>query len=49
MSFGFGVGDFLAAIELAGKLKSRWDDAPAEYEAISNEYVFVGDFSYFQP
>jgi hypothetical protein len=37
MSFGFSVGDFLAAIELANKIRSRFVDAPRQFQAISSE------------
>jgi hypothetical protein len=37
MSFGFSVGDFLTAIELANRIRSRFVDAPDQFRAISNE------------
>ncbi|KAK5073265.1 hypothetical protein LTR51_005907 [Lithohypha guttulata] len=37
MSFGFGVGDFLATFELATKVRDRWTDAPKEYKSIKDE------------
>jgi len=37
MSFGFSVGDFLAAIDLAYKIRSRFVDAPDQFRAISDE------------
>ena len=37
MSFGFGIGDFLAVIELANKIHKRFSDAPAKLQDISNE------------
>lgn len=39
MSFGFGIGDFLAVFELANKIRSRWADAPIEYKSIKDECV----------
>jgi hypothetical protein len=39
MSFGFSVGDFLAAIELANKIRREFVDAPSQFKAISDEYV----------
>lgn len=39
MSFGFGVGDFLAALQLADELKKRFAQAPSQFKAISGEYV----------
>jgi hypothetical protein len=39
MSFGFSVGDFLAAIQLANKIRKEFADAPSQFEAITNEYV----------
>lgn len=37
MSFGFGIGDFLAVIELATKIRKRFSDAPAKLQDISDE------------
>ncbi|KAL4782320.1 ankyrin repeat-containing domain protein [Aspergillus varians] len=37
MSFGFGVGDFLAIIQLANDLRGRFAQAPTEYKAIAEE------------
>lgn len=37
MSFGFGVGDFLAVLDLAGKIRKQWIDAPVEYMSMKNE------------
>ncbi|RFU33238.1 hypothetical protein B7463_g3094, partial [Scytalidium lignicola] len=37
MSFGFGVGDFIAAIELANKIRKEFIDAPSQFKAISND------------
>lgn len=37
MSFGFGVGDFLAVIELANKVRKRFVDAPTKLRDISYE------------
>lgn len=37
MSFGFGVGDFLAVIELANKVRQKWKDAPEEYDTMKDE------------
>lgn len=39
MSFGFSVGDFLAAIQLANKIRKDFADAPSQFKAISDEYV----------
>ncbi|KAJ6017996.1 hypothetical protein N7451_001375 [Penicillium sp. IBT 35674x] len=38
MSFGIGVGDFLATLKLADELKKRFAQAPSEFKAISGEY-----------
>ncbi|GKZ37327.1 hypothetical protein AbraIFM66950_008817 [Aspergillus brasiliensis] len=35
MSFGFGVGDFLATLQLADDLKKRFAQAPSGFKAIS--------------
>ncbi|CZR68597.1 uncharacterized protein PAC_18496 [Phialocephala subalpina] len=37
MSFGFNVGDFIAAIELANKIRKEFVDAPSQLKVISNE------------
>jgi hypothetical protein len=39
MSFGFGVGDFLAVFELANKIRKEFADTPSQFKAISDEYV----------
>ncbi|KFY30094.1 hypothetical protein V493_02139 [Pseudogymnoascus sp. VKM F-4281 (FW-2241)] len=37
MSFGFSVGDFIAAIELANKIRKEFVDAPSQFKAVSAE------------
>lgn len=37
MSFGFGVGDFLAVFELANKVRKGFVGAPKEFKAISDD------------
>jgi hypothetical protein len=39
MSFGVGVGDFIAVLDKANKLRDRFADAPDQFRAISSEYV----------
>ena len=39
MSFGFSVGDFIAAIELCNKIRREFVDAPSQFKAISDEYI----------
>lgn len=39
MSFGFGLGDFLATLKLADELKRRFAQAPSQFKVISGEYV----------
>jgi hypothetical protein len=39
MSFGFSLGDFIAAIELAHKIRKEFVDAPRQFIAISDECV----------
>jgi hypothetical protein len=39
MSFGFSVGDFIAAIEFANRIRKEFVDAPSQFKAISDEYV----------
>lgn len=40
MSFGFGVGDFLAILKLANDLRGRFAQAPKEYKSITEEYEY---------
>lgn len=37
MSFGYGVGDFLAVAKLASKVYNVYKDAPADFKNISDE------------
>ncbi|KAF7551874.1 hypothetical protein G7Z17_g4692 [Cylindrodendrum hubeiense] len=37
MSFGVGIGDCIAVIQLANKLRKGFADAPSQFEDISNE------------
>lgn len=37
MSFGFSVGDFITAIELANKIRKDFATAPSQLKGISNE------------
>jgi hypothetical protein len=39
MSFGFSVGDFIAAIELANKIRKEFVNAPSQFKAIADECV----------
>jgi hypothetical protein len=39
MSFGFSIGDFITALELAKKTRKEFVGAPAQFKSISNEYV----------
>jgi hypothetical protein len=39
MSFGFGVSDFLAVVNLAKTTREQFRDAPSEFAAISGEWV----------
>jgi hypothetical protein len=39
MSFGVGVGDFLAVHELVKKIRKEFAYAPSQFKAISDEYV----------
>lgn len=38
MSFGFSLGDFITAIQLANKLRKDFVDAPSQFKAIHDEY-----------
>ena len=46
MSFGFSVGDLIAAIELANKIRKEFVDAPSLFKAISDESRRF-DFCYY--
>jgi hypothetical protein len=37
MSFGFSVGDFIAVLQLANKIRKEFVDAPEHFKAISEE------------
>ncbi|KAI8712989.1 NACHT domain-containing protein [Fusarium sp. LHS14.1] len=37
MSFGFGVGDFIAVLELVNKVRKDFQSAPSQFQDISNE------------
>jgi hypothetical protein len=39
MSFGFSVGDFIAAIRLANKIRKEFLDVPSQFKALSSECV----------
>jgi hypothetical protein len=39
MSFGFGIGDFIVALELANKIRKDFVGAPSEFKSISDECV----------
>jgi hypothetical protein len=41
MSFGFGVGDFLAVLELAKNIRQSFLNAPAQYQSIANRYDLI--------
>ncbi|OJJ29656.1 hypothetical protein ASPWEDRAFT_143525, partial [Aspergillus wentii DTO 134E9] len=37
MSFGYGIGDFLAVLKLANDVRKRFFNAPAQFKAISED------------
>jgi hypothetical protein len=41
MSFSFSVGDFIAVIELANKIRKDFVDAPSQFQAVSDEYTIL--------
>lgn len=41
MSFGFSIGDFLTVFEHTNKLRKRFINAPAQFNALSEEYVLL--------
>ena len=44
MSFGFGVSDFIAIIELANKIRKEFVNAPSQFKDISDEYAVLAAF-----
>ncbi|KAF4632226.1 hypothetical protein G7Y89_g5909 [Cudoniella acicularis] len=53
MSFGFGIGDFLAVIDLATRIQREFANAPEQFKAISNELeslkVLLNDITDYLP
>jgi len=45
MSFGFGIGDFLTAYDLAAKIRKEFADAPSQYNSISTEFATSAAYS----
>lgn len=39
MSFGFSVGDFATAIQLANKIRREFVDSPSQFKAVTDEFV----------
>jgi hypothetical protein len=39
MSFGFSIGDFITALELANKIRKEFVGAPSQFKGISDECV----------
>jgi hypothetical protein len=39
MSFGFGVGDFLAVIKLANDIRNDFASAPKQFDEVSDAYA----------
>jgi hypothetical protein len=37
MSFGFSIGDFIQAIDLANRVRKEFVDAPSQFKGISDE------------
>ncbi|RSL70100.1 hypothetical protein CEP53_002017 [Fusarium sp. AF-6] len=37
MSFGFGIGDFLAVVQLAHKIRKDFNGAPSQFKSLSDE------------
>ena len=38
MSFGFSVGDFIAVLKLANKVRKEFAGAPSQFKSISDEF-----------
>jgi hypothetical protein len=43
MSFGFGIGDFIAIIQLTNEIRKSFIGAPEEFKSISVEYATMAD------
>ena len=43
MSFGFGLGDFVAVYQLADKIRKEFANAPNQFKDISDEWVIQTD------
>jgi hypothetical protein len=41
MSFGFSVGDFIAVLQLANKVRKNFVGAPDQFKDVSNEWVLI--------
>jgi hypothetical protein len=44
MSFGFGVGDIVALLELANRVRKDFVGAPEQFRSISVEYVQLASY-----
>jgi hypothetical protein len=49
MSFGCSVGDFLAVIQLANKLRKQFVGAPSQLKNVADEYVDIPDHYRYRP
>jgi hypothetical protein len=43
MSFGFGIGDFIAIIQFTNEIRKSFIGAPEEFKSISLEYATMAD------
>ncbi|CAG8003133.1 unnamed protein product [Penicillium salamii] len=43
MSFGFGVGDFLAVLKLANTVRKQFKDAPSQFKSISDDVKLLSN------
>jgi enamine deaminase RidA (YjgF/YER057c/UK114 family) len=43
MSFGFGIGDFIAVISLANDIKNNFASAPKQFDEVSNAYAALAE------
>ncbi|CAG8373201.1 unnamed protein product [Penicillium salamii] len=43
MSFGFGVGDFLAVLKLANTIRKQFKDAPSQFKSISDDVKLLSN------
>lgn len=43
MSFGFGIGDFIAVLDRANSIRVKFVSAPSQFKALADEYARLYD------